>query len=103
MQESKPVKVGDNKLESIRIGEQYIHPWIVNVKHEELEEGIGTCYKVISPESVDFVGVLLDYDLEDHPRFIFAYFNKKANREFIIDTKHQIGWSINFQNKCWEL
>jgi hypothetical protein len=103
MQESKQVKAGDTKLENIQVGDKFIHPWIEKTYEKEKYDGVGTCYKVISPENKEFVAVLLDLDTEDNPRFIFAYYHPYAKREFIIDTKHQFGWSIFFKDHCWKL
>jgi len=104
MQESKPIVQGNIQLEGLRVGQEFAHPWIEKVFEKEKPEGIGVATEAISPEEKRFVALLLDYDLEDnHPRFIFAYYNPLTKRESIVDTKYNIGWTFEYQNKFYKL
>ena len=115
MQESKPMKKFDSKIDMLRIGEYcghdlvWVNPNNPNYKEivaNNMSDGLGRGIKVISPNGQEHIALLVDFDYNENgklTRFIFVYFDGNFKREFTVDTNHQIGWSVFYEDHCYKL
>lgn len=115
MHETKPMKRFDSKIENLKIGEYcgheltWVNPKIPDYQEiiaNNIRDGIGKGIKVISPNGIEYIALLVDFDYDSYGkvnRFIFVYFDKNNKREFTIDTNYHIGWSVFYEDYCYKL
>lgn len=115
MYESKPMKKFESKIEKLQVGEMVGHelvwenpnnPNYKEIVANNIVDGIGKGMRVISPNGVEYVGLLIDFDYDSNgklTRFIFVYYNKDSKREYVIDTNQQIGWTIVYDGQYYKL
>lgn len=115
MIESKQLKKFESKIENLKLGEMcghdlvWVNPKSLNYEDtvaNNIRDGIGVGIRVMSPDDIEHIALLVDFDYDDNGkinRFIFVYFDKVRKREYIIDTNHIIGWTVFYENHCYKL